>query len=309
MCVHRTAPTPPPGVLELAEDKSKHAPTDMAGIVKPAAVGEVAAADGAPDSAAAAAAAAAAAVSEPELTVPFSALYRYADSTDLIMLAASFFFSACSGLVMPSFSLIFGDLLNSFNTQEALLDAVTQNSYWFLAVGAGAFFCAWAGIGMNMMVAERQAQRLREAYMAAVLRQDMGWFDQHKAGELSVRLTSDIEMVVEGMSQKLSMSIQFTTTFCTGLLIGFIKGWQLTLVILACAPFLAAGGAFIGQRMGLAQKQAADAYAKAGEVRDPCSVNLDCFCFESSRETASPRSPHPALMSLVPRKSRWPTKC
>jgi ATP-binding cassette subfamily B (MDR/TAP) protein 1 len=277
LCVYvlrvRTTPTPPPGVVEVAKSqsastdvtpppgvvevaKSQSASTDVAAITKPSEVPVVADAAANP-----------AAVAEPELTVPFSALYRYADSTDLIMLAASAFFSACSGLVMPSFSLIFGDLLNSFNTQGALLDAVTKDSYYFLAVGAGAFLCAWAGIGMNMVVAERQAKRLREAYMTAVLRQDMAWFDQHKAGELSVRLTSDIEMVVEGMSQKLSMSIQFTTTFCTGLLIGFIKGWQLTLVILACAPFLAAGGAFIGQRMGLAQKQAADAYAKAGEVR------------------------------------------
>jgi hypothetical protein len=96
------------------------------------------------------------------------------------------FFSACSDLVMPSFSLIFGDLLNSLNTQGALLDAVTKDSYFLLAVGAGAFLCVWAGIGMM----ERQAKRRREAYMTAVLRQVMAWFPT-QSGELSCYQISD----------------------------------------------------------------------------------------------------------------------
>ncbi len=57
-------------------------------------------------------------------TVQFAELYRYADTTDRVCLCVAFFLAACNGLTMPSFSLIFGGLLNAFNSQAAMLNQV-----------------------------------------------------------------------------------------------------------------------------------------------------------------------------------------
>lgn len=35
---------------------------------------------------------------------------------------------------------------------------------------------------------ERQVHRLRQAYFKAILRQEIGWFDKHQAGQLTTRL-------------------------------------------------------------------------------------------------------------------------
>ena len=135
---------------------------------------------------------------EPEPTLPFGTLFRYADTEDWIMFAFSCFLACCGGCVMPCFSLVFGDMLNSFNTVRSIhscfvrcvsviigrvcclviyvvqADVVTnirKNSYYYLGVGAGAFLVSWGCMAFNIVVAERQTKRIREAYVAAVLRQ------------------------------------------------------------------------------------------------------------------------------------------
>lgn len=40
-----------------------------------------------------------------------------------------------------------------------------------------------------MIPAERQAKSIRERLFKAILRQDIGWFDVYKSGELTNRLT------------------------------------------------------------------------------------------------------------------------
>lgn len=43
------------------------------------------------------------------------------------------------------------------------------------------------------------------------------------------------------------MVIQYTSTFVVGFVVGFIKGWQLTLVIMSLTPLLALSSAFLGK--------------------------------------------------------------
>jgi ABC-type multidrug transport system fused ATPase/permease subunit len=67
----------------------------------------------------------------------------------------------------------------------------------------------------------------------------MAWFDEHRAGELSSRLASDMDLILDGLSQKLAMSVWQGATFVAAMVLGFTKGWQLTLVILASIPVVA----------------------------------------------------------------------
>jgi ATP-binding cassette subfamily B (MDR/TAP) protein 1 len=49
---------------------------------------------------------------------------------------------------------------------------------------------------------------------------------------------SDINKIKEGIGDKLANFFQWFTTFMTGITIGFVNGWLLTLVILAVSPLL-----------------------------------------------------------------------
>ncbi len=60
-------------------------------------------------------------------------------------------------------------------------------------------------------------------------------------------LCSDVYKINEGIGDKLGMLLQSLTTFITGIIIGFVKGWKLTLVILAVSPLLGISAAIIGK--------------------------------------------------------------
>ena len=48
----------------------------------------------------------------------------------------------------------------------------------------------------------------------------------------------DINKIKDGIGDKFGSFIQYFATFLIGVLLGFIRGWKLTLVILAISPLL-----------------------------------------------------------------------
>ena len=49
---------------------------------------------------------------------------------------------------------------------------------------------------------------------------------------------SDVSKINEGIGEKIGMFFQAVATFFAGFIVGFTKGWKLTLVILAFSPVL-----------------------------------------------------------------------
>ena len=58
---------------------------------------------------------------------------------------------------------------------------------------------------------------------------------------------SDVYKIQEGIGDKVGMIIQSVTTFVSSFIIGFIKGWKLTLVILAVSPALGISAALFSK--------------------------------------------------------------
>jgi ATP-binding cassette subfamily B (MDR/TAP) protein 1 len=79
-------------------------------------------------------------------------------------------------------------------------------------------------------------RRIREAYLGAVLRQDISYFDSVGAGEVTSRLEADIQMIQEGISDKVPMSCMLISTFISGLVVAYVRSWKLTLVLSAIVP-------------------------------------------------------------------------
>ena len=55
---------------------------------------------------------------------------------------------------------------------------------------------------------------------------------------------SDIEKIHDGIGDKVALFVQWIATFFGGFIIGFVKEWRLTLLLVAFTPFLAICGAF-----------------------------------------------------------------
>jgi ABC-type multidrug transport system fused ATPase/permease subunit len=87
-------------------------------------------------------------------------------------------------------------------------------------------------------VAERQIHQIRRRFYRAILRQDIGWFDANPSGELSSRLSDDVQKIEAGIGEKFSVVIQSFTTFAAAFVVSFTQEWRLTLVMLAYTPLI-----------------------------------------------------------------------
>lgn len=58
---------------------------------------------------------------------------------------------------------------------------------------------------------------------------------------------SDIGKIHDGIGDKIALLIQWVATFFGGFIIGFVREWRLTLLLVAFTPFLALGGAVMAK--------------------------------------------------------------
>ncbi|ORY03080.1 ABC transporter protein [Basidiobolus meristosporus CBS 931.73] len=82
------------------------------------------------------------------------------------------------------------------------------------------------------------------------------------------RIAGDVTVIQEGKSQKVGLVIQNITTFISGFVLAFVKGWKMTLVLLSALPLLAAVGALMTRFVTQNTSGGQGAYASAGGVAD-----------------------------------------
>ncbi|XP_023668914.2 bile salt export pump-like isoform X2 [Paramormyrops kingsleyae] len=145
---------------------------------------------------------------------------------------------------------------------------MTYFAYYYLGIGAAVFLLGYCQISLWVAAAARQIQRIRTVYFRKVMRMEIGWFDCNSVGELNTRMSDDINKINDAISDQVGIFLQRFTTFVCGFFMGFVKGWKLTLVIIAVSPLIGLGAAlmalFVSKLTGLELQ----AYAKAGAVAD-----------------------------------------
>ena len=133
-------------------------------------------------------------------------------------------------------------------------------------VGLATLICATAQMHCWTIAGERQAKKIRELYFRSVVSQDVGWYDKTATGDLTNRLTSDMNIIQEGISDKVGLLIQFWTTFLSGFIIGYYLGWKLALVLTGCLPFLSGAAYILAMVLADGSVQSQKAYAGAADI-------------------------------------------
>ena len=98
-----------------------------------------------------------------------------------------------------------------------------------------------------------------------MMAQDVRFFDDAKAGELSAATAEKVNEVQNGTAKKLGELVQALFTGVGGIGVGFYFSWQLSLVILAGTPLLAFATLMLIKATTLLT-QANPAYEKAGAI-------------------------------------------
>jgi len=223
-----------------------------------------------------------------EPSLGFFQLFRFADSRDRFLYLLGTICAILQGAGLPVTTIFMGELvfaLISYNPAcnepgyvvppgypacdlISLTEAIQRGVLGYTIVGFIIFVCAYIATACFMIAGENQAKRIRELYFTSILRQDIGWFDQTKTGELTSRMIADTNLIQDGLSDKVAMIVQNIATFVSGFVIAFVRGWQLALVLCVVFPVLGVGAAFMSKVLATRATAGQDSYGNAGSVAE-----------------------------------------
>jgi ATP-binding cassette subfamily B (MDR/TAP) protein 1 len=208
-------------------------------------------------------------------TVPFTKLFHFSDCDGYLIVIGAIGAIGVGG-ALPLFALLFGDLINGINNPNVTEAAqeIEIVSLYFLYVGIGMFCGGFLRVFSLSAAAKRQTHRFRISYVKEMLRQDMGWHDSIKGSEFTSKIAEAATKFEAAISSKFGEVLTYTSSFIVGIIIGLIKDWVLTLVILSLLPVAGVLGALFGQVMSSAAKDATESYAAAGGVAEETIASI-----------------------------------
>jgi ABC-type multidrug transport system fused ATPase/permease subunit len=179
--------------------------------------------------------------------------------------------ASAAGVIFPAYALIFSRVIIMLQNNpewEPPFQGPNLYAFIFVVLGIGAFFAFATQVICFEIAGERFTERLRGLTFEAMLKQEIGFFDEesHSLGALTSRLATDAANVNQLITKVWGDVAQLCVTAITGLVIAFVNGWILTFIVLACAPFLALATGYETRVHRGFENQTKTAYERSGEV-------------------------------------------
>lgn len=211
----------------------------------------------------------------PDIKASYKDLYRYATRTDLAIQFVSGISAIAAGAALPLMTVVFGSLAGKFAgffngslTGNDFEDTVSHLTLYFVYLAIGEFVTTYIATVGFIYTGEHISGKLREQYLASILRQNIGYFDKLGAGEITTRITSDTNLVQDGISGKVALSLTALATFFSAYVIGYIKYWKLTLILTSSIVAIFLTMAILGQFIVKYNKLSLASYAEGGTVAE-----------------------------------------
>ncbi|KAB8296977.1 hypothetical protein EYC80_002380 [Monilinia laxa] len=211
----------------------------------------------------------------PEVTASVRNLYRFATTNDIIILIISSICTIAAGAALPLMTVIFGQLAGDFSdyfagitTRSHFNGTINHMVLYFIYLGIGEFVTIYVSTVGFIYVGEHISGKIRSQYLAACLRMNIGFYDKLGSGEITTRITADTNLVQDGISEKVGLTLNALATFFAAFVIGFIKSWKLTLILtstVVAITFIMGGGS---RWVVKYSKQSLGSYGVGGSVAE-----------------------------------------
>lgn len=191
----------------------------------------------------------------------FRQLFRYATKLELFYNFCGLVAASVAGAAQPIMTIVFGSLTTTFltysnvsadpNTSQMVRDQarsklqeeIQRDALYLVYVGIAMFVATYIYMATWVYTGEEITNRTRKEYLKAVLRQEIAYFDNIGAGEITTRMQNDTHLIQEGISDKVPMSAMFVATFIAGFIVAYVKSWQLSLAMSSILPCILGAGA------------------------------------------------------------------
>jgi ATP-binding cassette subfamily B protein len=175
--------------------------------------------------------------------------------------------SAAGNLAFPKAAgSLFDEALLRVSAGKVDLARVDQMAEVLIVIFAATAVASALRFVLFSRAGERIVARLRSDLYAALMRQEIGFFDTQKTGELSSRLSSDATVLQTTVTTNISMVLRNGVQSLGALVMLLVTSARLTSMMLVVVPPVALSAVWFGRRVRKLSKESQDALAKASDV-------------------------------------------
>jgi ABC-type multidrug transport system fused ATPase/permease subunit len=120
----------------------------------------------------------------------------------------------------------------------------------------------------------RVVYRLRQNIFDSIIKQEVGFFDENRTGELTNRLSSDTQVLQNAVTVNISMLIRFLLQILGSLVVMFYLEVTLTLVLMVVVPVIILITKQYGSIVQKLRKKFQDELAGAGTTAEESISNI-----------------------------------
>ncbi|KAL9157709.1 hypothetical protein ABFS82_08G021900 [Erythranthe guttata] len=211
--------------------------------------------------------------------------------------------SVLSGFIGPTFAIVMSNMIEVFYYQNPADMERKTKEYVFIYIGAGIYAVIAYLIQHYFfsIMGENLTTRVRRMMLAAILRNEVGWFDEEENNSslLANRLATDAADVKSAIAERISVILQNMTSLLTSFIVAFIVEWRVSLLILATFPLLVLAN--FAQQLSLKgfAGDTAKAHAKTSMIAGEGVSNIRTVAAFSAQEK---------ILSLFSNELRLPQK-
>jgi ATP-binding cassette subfamily B protein len=125
-----------------------------------------------------------------------------------------------------------------------------------MAIATGARFYFISVLG------ERVVTDLRKAVFNHLLKLDATFYDTHRVGELTSRLTGDVTTIRDAIGSSLSMTLRGLVVIVGAVILMFVTSWWLALAVIVIAPLTVLPVILLARRLRKMSRRTQDALAE-----------------------------------------------
>lgn len=167
-------------------------------------------------------------------------------TNDILLLVGGLLGACASGVPFPLLAILFGQLIDDLNTANCtetsgndpsgLTDSVRQKVVYIVYVTIANWCFIYIHTTCWSLFGERLVRRIRERYLRSLLRQDLAFFDGLPAGDVSSRLSIDLEDIQKGTSEKVGIVLGSVSYFAAAYTVAFLKYPRLAAILISLLP-------------------------------------------------------------------------
>uniref|UniRef100_A0AAR2L9I9 ATP-binding cassette, sub-family B (MDR/TAP), member 10 n=1 Tax=Pygocentrus nattereri TaxID=42514 RepID=A0AAR2L9I9_PYGNA len=194
----------------------------------------------------------------------------------LPLLTAAVGFLVVSSAVTMSAPFFLGQVIDTIYTSSSADFSSSLTSLCIML--AGIFLCGGAANAVRvylMQVSGQQIVRnLRESLFSSILRQEVGFFDKTRTGELINRLSADTALVGHALTDNLSDGLRSVAQAAAGVSMMFYVSPSLATFVLMIVPPMAGLAVIYGRYLRSISKRTQDSLAQATQLAEERISNL-----------------------------------